>query len=52
MKERSFSIFHFPFSISDLGIVYFLFVSVRVISWIVLFSRPKQTFHELTLSST
>ena len=39
-RTGSFSICHLTFFILAFGIVDFLFVSVRVISWIVLISRP------------
>ena len=46
-QEEAFSIFHFPFLIWDSRIVDFLFVYVRVISWIVLISPPSE-IHEVT----
>src|SRR5712664_1775616 len=44
------SIFHFSFDISHLPLTEFLFVSVRVTSWIVLHRFSHKTLHEVTRS--
>jgi len=45
-------IFHFSFVIFHLPFVAHCFVSVRVISWIVLYLSDKQAIHELTRITT